>query len=125
MSLPGILRHVEEIAGTAKALELAREYGGVEISISDAPNSALVRVLGEEVARALVKRLAREKVVVPMATGRGAGGRRAAAAAMIAAGASQRQAALACDIHLRTAKRVTAKAKEDLPLFGKGDRTKG
>lgn len=115
--LPGILADVEELAGVAIALRLARELGGTEINLSDADGSLLVRAIGKENARALVKRRQRgERVVVPMATARGQKGRRANAAAMAAAKATTRQIALACDMHMRTAKRVKKAVKQGARL---------
>ncbi len=126
MRLPGILEHVEAVAGRTAALQLAREFGGTMISVSDAPGAALVRIVGQAAASTLVERLAREKVWVPMAGQRGAGGRRAQAAAMFAAGATTREVALAADIHQRTAKRVKAQTKTELPLFERReDKRKG
>lgn len=121
MSLPGILNDVAEVAGLAKALELAREHGGTEISISDADGSVLVRIVGKPAAAVLVERLARVKVVVPMANQRGAKARRARAAELLGSGQSTLKTALACDIHQRTAKRIRAKAKDPLPLFDRPD----
>jgi hypothetical protein len=106
--LPGLLEHVEAVAGTAAALELAKALGGVRISISARPGSTLVKHLGPEVAAALVARLGRGEMFVPMATVRGQKGRRAGAAQMLAKGVSVSQAALACDIHERTAWRLKA-----------------
>jgi hypothetical protein len=121
MSLPGLLKDVEEVAGTAVALELARQHGGTMISISDADGSALVLVVGKAAAAVLVERLARGKVMVPMATARGQAGRRAAAAEMLAKGASAQDAARACDIHTRTAWRAKSKTKGETPLFDRED----
>lgn len=115
--LPGILADVEKAAGTKAALDLAARFGGVEISLSAAKGAALVRAVGPEAAAAIVQALGHGKVLVPMAQARGQRGRRAAAAQMMANGASQSKAALACDIHVRTAKRITAKAKDQGDLF--------
>jgi hypothetical protein len=117
VSLPGILKDVAEVAGVANALELARRHGGTEIKISDADGSALVAIVGKAAAAELVKRLARGKMMVPMANVRGQKGRRAAAAEMMAKHASARDAALACDIHERTAWRAKAKLRGETPLF--------
>lgn len=120
-TLPGILKDVEEVAGIAAALELARVHGGTEIKVSDAEGSALVKVVGQKAAAELVDRLARGRVMVPMATVRGQKGRLAAAAEMMAKGASAEEAARACDIHSRTAWRAKARAKGQTPLFDRED----
>lgn len=117
MSLPGILKDVAEVAGVAKALELARRHGGTVINVSDAEGSALTQVVGREAAAELVKRRGRGRETVPMATARGQRGRRAAAAEMMAKGASVREAALACDIHERTGWRIKAPKLRSADLF--------
>lgn len=121
--LPGILGAVEELAGVEAALQLAREYGGTQISLSDAPGALLVRLIGQEAASAIVQRIGRGKVVVPMATARGQKGRRAQAAALLSKDATATQVALACDMHTRTVWRVKKALKEDgsLPLFDRKD----
>lgn len=106
MSLPNLLADVEAVAGTAAALRLARMRGGTKITISARPGSALVKILGQTAATALVARVGGGEVMVPMAHGRGQKGRQAAAAMMISKGAKVREVALACDIHERTAWRV-------------------
>lgn len=117
--LPGLLADIEAAAGTAKALELARQCGGCQISLSAAPTSTLVKVVGLEAAQKIVDALGHGRVIVPMANLRGQGARQAAAAQMLVKGASARQVALACDVHTRTAWRVKARAKEAIDLARK------
>ena len=121
MSLPGVLGDIEAVAGTAAALQLAREHGGMQIRLSPRSGSALVRCVGPEAAAAIVERLGRGHLMVPMANVRGQRGRRAAAAELQAKGASAREAALACDIHTRTAWRARASSKGKTPLFDRED----
>lgn len=116
-ALPGILADVEEAAGQAAALQLAREFGGTQISLSAAKSSALVRVVGLDAARKIVQKLGRGRVMVPMANLRGQRARRAAATRMFAGGASARDVALACDIHERTAWRAKTPPKPKGDLF--------
>lgn len=113
-SLPGILADVEAVAGTAAALRLARLRGGTLIYISDRPGSDLVKLLGRPAATALVERLGPGEMMTPMAQARGQRGRRAAAAQMLAKGSTVREAALACDIHTRTAWRVKARVGQGI-----------
>lgn len=121
MSLPGILQDVAELAGIQKALELARRYGGTQISISDDSDSVLVQVIGQEAAARLVERRSREKVMVPMANVRGQRGRQATARQMLDRGASVRDVALACDIHERTVFRLKAAPEPVADLFDRGE----
>lgn len=115
--LPGILGEIEAAAGPAAALIIARERGGTELSLSDRPGSALVKLVGEESARKIVLAVGKGSYTIPMATVRGQGARRAKAAAMLAQGATETEVARACDVHVRTARRVRAKRKGSLPLF--------
>ncbi|MFN3858402.1 MAG: helix-turn-helix domain-containing protein [Caulobacter sp.] len=117
MSLPGLLGRIAEIAGEAAALNLARELGGQELKISGRPGGKLARIVGDEAAAAIADAFGPEKITVPMAHLRGQKGRRAAAARMMAAGATVTQAARACDIHERTAWRARADEPQPLPLF--------
>lgn len=107
--LPGILADIAEVAGEAAALELARECGGLQISLSDAEGSTLARAVGADKAKAIVSALGRGRVIVPMATARGQRGRQRAAAELLAKGATGREVALACDVHIRTAWRAKAR----------------
>lgn len=120
--LPWFLAEVEKAAGIDAALKLAQVFGGVEISLSAAKSSALARAVGPAAAQAIVQAIGRGKVLVPMATARGARARRASAAQLMANGASDQTAALACDVHIRTAKRIRAKVKKQAgdqgDLFG-------
>ncbi len=78
--------------------------------------------MGAEAAAKIAEALGSEKLVIPMAGQRGAGGRRARAARMVEEGATERQVALACDMHGRTARRLRARMKAEgpeLPLFSR------
>lgn len=123
MSLPGILARIAEVAGESAALRLAQAAGGTVMTFSARPNSALARIVGAEAAKAIRAEFGPEKYTIPMAHVRGQKGRRAAAAQMLAAGATSNAAARACDIHERTARRVRERLKQDeaegLPLFPK------
>ncbi|MFN3513439.1 MAG: hypothetical protein ACK41C_10360 [Phenylobacterium sp.] len=110
--LSGILAEIADAAGLDVALKLARDFGGTDISLSDAKGSVLSGAVGQAAAAKIVQRLGRGKVTVPMANLRGQKGRRAAAAALLAKGASARQVALATDMHTRSAFRVKAATKK-------------
>ena len=82
-ALPRFLAEVEKAAGTDVALKLAQQFGGVEISLSAAKSSALAKAVGVPAAQAIVQAIGRGKVLVPMATARGARARRASSSAMM------------------------------------------
>jgi hypothetical protein len=119
VSLPGLLGEIERIAGKSAATRLALHAGGTEMKFSANPKSALAKIVGADAAKAIAAELGGEKYTIPMAHIRGQKGRRAQAAKMLADGASANDAAKACDIHERTARRVREKLKHkrDLPLF--------
>lgn len=120
--LPGILGVVAEIAGAPAAERLALARGGTEMKISGRKDGPLARLIGVEAAEALVDQLGPVKVTIPMAHLRGEGARRAAVAKMIAEGKTAAQAALAADVHERTARRVReAAARGPGPLFDRKD----
>ncbi|CAN5611831.1 hypothetical protein BH10PSE5_BH10PSE5_01430 [soil metagenome] len=121
--LPKLLAEVEKAAGVGVALKLAQDHGGTQISLSAAKGSVLTKSVGQAAAALIVKALGHGRVVVPMATARGQRGRRAAAAEMLAKGATINEVVSALDVHNRTAWRIKAKAKEEpakrWDLFGK------
>lgn len=113
----GVLAVIAEAAGPAAALKLARELGGTELKLSARRGGKLARIVGHAEARAIVEALGHTKITVPMANLRGARGRREAAARMLREGASAARAALACDVHERTAWRIKARTPAPAPLF--------
>lgn len=122
--LPGILGTIATVAGEAAALKLARELGGTTIKLSADPAGKLATVVGVEAAEAMVKEWSQGYfLTIPMAHLRGAGARRAQVARMIESKVPTAKAALACDVHDRTAKRIKARLKElaedpdQLPMF--------
>jgi len=121
--LPGILARIAELAGESAALRLAQAAGGTVMTFSPRPTAALARIVGAEAARLIHAEFGAEKYTIPMAHVRGQKGRRAAAAQMLAQGATGNQVARAVDVHERTARRVREKMKRDqaegLPLFRK------
>lgn len=120
-SLTGILAVVARHAGETGALRLAVNRGGTKMKLSANPTGPLARLVGEDAARAIVAELGPETYIIPMATARGSGARRGAAARLFQAGANAQEVALACDMHERTARRVRDRLKKtgDQPdLFG-------
>ncbi|MFN3582595.1 helix-turn-helix domain-containing protein [Phenylobacterium sp.] len=117
--LPGILGEIARVAGASAATRLACAAGGTEMKFSAHPGAALAKIVGAEAAKAIVAELGPEKYVIPMAHLRGQKGRQAAAAEMLAQGASANVVAKACDVHERTARRVRKRMLETraLPLF--------
>jgi DNA-binding NarL/FixJ family response regulator len=113
----GFLGLVERHAGLEAARDLARKRGGTEIKLSAHPRSVLARIVGADAAKAIVEERGPEKVTVPMGDLRGQKARRAAISHQVAAGRSNSQVALACDVHERTVRRVRERLKTPLPLF--------
>lgn len=109
--LTGKLGEIADAAGPAAALKLAAALGGHELKLSARPGGKLAKIVGTQAAVQIVEALGSAKITVPMANLRGAGGRRAAAARMLASGAPISQAADAADVHERTVFRVKAAMK--------------
>jgi hypothetical protein len=123
--LTGLLHDIASATSVKVALELASRCGGLQMSLSDAPDSALVRAVGMEAAQAIVKHVGRGVVTIPMANIRGQRARRARSAEMLAGGARPTDVAQACDVHVRTVWRVKAAIRDGedlrLPLFDRDD----
>ena len=119
MSLPGLLGEIEKIAGTSVATRLALHAGGTEMKFSPKPRGALARIVGVEAARQIAAALGSEKYTIPMAHLRGARGRRARAAEMLADGRGAGAVAKSVDVHERTIWRLKEKIRKKgkLPLF--------
>lgn len=119
--LPGILARIAEVAGTQAALTLAREVGGTEISIPSRPRprSPLAKMVGLDAARAIANHVGHGRVLIPMAGLKGQAGRRVAVARLQAQGLSAAKAAIAVDVHERTAWRARQRVRKAtrLPLF--------
>ena len=119
--LPGVLARIAEAAGQQAALTLAREVGGTEISIPSRPRarSPLAKMIGLDAARAIAAHVGHGRVLIPMAGLKGQAGRRAACARLQAQGLSATKAAIAADVHERTAWRARRRVRNParLPLF--------
>lgn len=115
--LTGKLGEIADAAGPAAALKLAAALGGHELKLSARPNGKLAKIVGAQAAAQIVEAMGAAKITVPMANLRGAGGRRAAAARMLASGAPISHVAQAADVHERTAFRVKAALGSATPMF--------
>ncbi|MEW5687214.1 MAG: helix-turn-helix domain-containing protein [Pseudomonadota bacterium] len=118
---PGILAKIAEVAGESAATRLALAAGGTTMTFSARPNSALAKIVGAVAAAQIAEELGPVKYAIPMAHLRGEKGRRAAAAQMLAQGATASQVAKSVDVHQRSIHRVKARMRrahqEGLPLF--------
>ncbi|PCJ57867.1 MAG: helix-turn-helix domain-containing protein [Rhodospirillaceae bacterium] len=118
---PGVLAQIAEAAGAGAAINLARRYGGTEISIPKNPraDSPLVKAVGMTAARAIAREIGHGRLLIPMAGLRGEGARRAEAARMLSGGKSVPIVARAVGVHERTVRRMGKRLREGaaLPLF--------
>lgn len=113
--LPGILSAIARVTNAGVALRLAQARGGTEMTFSARRESALSKLVGQESARKIVDELGASRFMIPMASARGQHGRRAAVRKMLAEGATLNQAALACDVHVRTARRIKNPKQKPAP----------
>ena len=99
----GFAGEIEAVIGQEATTALLRRWGGCQISLPvKAEGSALAGVIGVEAATALIQAFGHGKVTLPCADARGMKRRRAEAMAMLRAGKSLQEVALACDLHTRT-----------------------
>lgn len=123
--LPGIAGEIEEVIGLDAAVTLVRARGGTDIEIPKrAAGSYLEGLVGADAAAALISHFGHGRLGLPCAHLRGAGAerarRKARALEMLQAGRSQREVALACDLHLRTVERY-ARESPDRSRDGQGE----
>ncbi|TKA96889.1 hypothetical protein FAZ78_08950 [Cereibacter changlensis] len=119
-SLPGVAADICEAIGMELTVRLLRRRGGCELNIPRrAPGSLLAEIIGEEAAQVLIATLGHGRIVLPCASMRGAKARRSEAKAMLMAGHSLQQVALACDLHTRTVSKYRAELeREDEAVHG-------
>lgn len=122
--LTGIAAQIEQAIGRDLTDRLLRERGGCEINIPDkARGSRLAGIIGDEATKALIYEIGPGRYVLPVSHMRGTGGRKRRAIAMLREGRSNREVALACDLHTRTVTNYRAElaagdAEDDqLPLL--------
>ncbi|MFZ5749896.1 MAG: hypothetical protein ACOY5U_02400 [Pseudomonadota bacterium] len=101
--LPGIAGEIEAIIGLDLTVRLLKRRGGTQVAIPvRAKGSKLADIIGLHATERLAQAMGPGKISLPCAHMRGARARRAEAMAMLRAGASLQQVALACDLHTRT-----------------------
>jgi DNA-binding NarL/FixJ family response regulator len=99
----GLAAQIEEAIGREATLALLGRWGGCQIALPvKAEGSALAGVIGVDAAAALIRAFGHGKITLPCADARGMKRRRAQAIAMLRAGRSLQEVALACDLHTRT-----------------------
>ena len=99
----GLAAEIEEAIGREATLALLGRWGGCQIALPvKAEGSALAGVIGVDAAAALIRAFGHGKITLPCADARGMRRRRAQAIAMLRAGRSLQEVALACDLHTRT-----------------------
>ena len=99
----GLAAEIEEAIGREATLALLGRWGGCQIALPvKAEGSALAGVIGVDAAVALIRAFGHGKITLPCADARGIKRRRAQAIAMLRAGRSLQEVALACDLHTRT-----------------------
>ncbi len=99
----GLAAQIEEAIGREATLALLGRWGGCQIALPvKAEGSALAGVIGVDAAAALIRAFGHGKITLPCADARGLKRRRAQAIAMLRAGRSLQEVALACDLHTRT-----------------------
>ena len=99
----GLAAQIEEAIGREATLALLGRWGGCQIALPvKAEGSALAGVIGVDAAAALIRAFGHGKITLPCADARGMRRRRAQAIAMLRAGRSLQEVALACDLHTRT-----------------------
>lgn len=99
----GLAAEIEEAIGREATLALLGRWGGCQIALPvKAEGSALAGVIGVDAAAALIRAFGHGKITLPCADARGMKRRRAQAIAMLRAGRSLQEVALACDLHTRT-----------------------
>ncbi len=113
-TLPGIAGQIEALIGLDLTMKLLRERGGTGVMIpTRARGTVLAGIIGEEATETLIRELGHGPITLPCATLRGAGARRLVALEMLRQGASLREVALACDMHVRSVSRLRARLKDD------------
>jgi hypothetical protein len=99
----GLAAQIEEAIGREATIALLGRWGGCQIALPvKAEGSALAGVIGVDAAAALIRAFGHGKITLPCADARGMKRRRAQAIAMLRAGRSLQEVALACDLHTRT-----------------------
>ena len=124
--LPDVLQRIADCAGLGVALSLAKERGGVRITIpKKVEGSDLAKIVGLDAAQKIVKELGHGQCLIPCGPVAGERGRREVARRVLKNKGTAVEAALAAGISERTVWRLKARLKDEadnaapLPLFQK------
>lgn len=113
-TFPGIAGEIEDLIGVELTSALLRRWGGCQVNLpTRAKGSKLAEVVGEDAAQKIIDGIGHGKITLPCGSMRGAKRRRAEAVAMLRAGASLAQVALACDLHTRTVSNYRAEIEAE------------
>lgn len=105
----GLAARIEALIGEELTRLLLKRRGGCQIVVPVKPHGSLMaEIIGEEATEELIRGLGAGRITLPCGEERGAKARRAEAKAMLSAGASIHQVALACDLHTRTVSKYRA-----------------
>lgn len=113
-ALPGVAAQICDLIGWDLTVRLLRRRGGCEINIPVRPaGSLLSEIIGVEATEKLSKEIGVGRIMLPCGSLRGAKARRSEAKAMLLAGHSIAQVALACDLHTRTVSKYRAELEDE------------
>ena len=115
--LPGLAGTIEDLIGLDLTVKLLKARGGTDVKIPEKPqNTLLGEIVGHEAAQILIDELPPGVITLPCSHMRGRDAdrmdRKRRAIGMLLEGKSLREVALACDIHLKTAKTYRAEIKD-------------
>lgn len=108
-TLPGIAGEIEALIGLELTRRLLRRRGGCQMVVPvRAHGSLMAEIIGEEATAEMIRGLGPGRITLPCADQRGPRARRAEAKALLRAGSSIQQVALACDLHTHTVSKYRA-----------------
>ena len=110
----GLAADIEEAIGPELTRRLLAARGGTDVHIPvRAEGSLIAGIIGVEGAEALLDAFGAGRLRLPMGGARGIAGRRERAMAMLAGGATNRETAIACDLHIHTVETYRARLRDD------------
>lgn len=110
----GLAARIEALIGEELTRLLLKRRGGCQIVVPvKAAGSLMAEIIGEEATGELSRGLGAGRITLPCGDQRGPKARRAKAKAMLRAGASIQQVALACDLHTRTVHKYRAEINDE------------
>lgn len=105
----GLAVRIAGLIGEELTRLLLKRRGGCQMVVPvKAQGSLMAEIIGEEATGEMIRGLGPGRITLPCADQRGPRARRAEAKAMLRAGASIQQVALACDLHTRTVSKYRA-----------------